>query len=234
MHAVSLDQVVNNRFIFKLNDIYTCKTIGPETSLVYIKDARYAQVFGNHPRYNGYASTDEFESPIFAFTPRGSVTQQIEKVSFLYAQYYGVFFFDTVVEVQAEGNSFEWCGAVWGTGFFNFNSVYRGWYNSFKYMVAVNGGAVMRSVGVDIRQAINSETTSYTLGVAYDFEGGAEFEDQISMFFMKNIIMTNCVGAKVGFLRFVRSGGIQCNQCDLSYKAGFGTFTAISAFRNGP
>lgn len=92
----------------------------------------------------------------------------------------------------------------------------------------------MRSVGVDIRQAINSETTLGTLGVAYDFEGGAEFEAQTSMFFMKNIIMTNCVGPDAGFLRFVRSGGIQCNQCDLSYRASFGRSAAISTFRNGP
>lgn len=75
MHVVSLDQVVNNQFVFKLNNIYSCKTIGPETSLVYIKDVKYAQIFGNHPRYNGFVSTAEFPLPLFDFTPRESVTQ---------------------------------------------------------------------------------------------------------------------------------------------------------------
>ena len=75
-------------------------------------------------------------------------------------------------------------------------------------MIALEGGAVMRTVGKAIRLAITSETTFGTLGVAYDFEGGAEQEEQSSMYFMKSIVMTNCAGPEVGFMRFVRSGGI--------------------------
>ena len=69
MHVVSKDSVVNNRFVFKINDIFTCKEIGPETSLVYIKGVKYAEIFGNHLKFNGYVSHETFTVPLLPFTP---------------------------------------------------------------------------------------------------------------------------------------------------------------------
>ena len=90
----------------------------------------------------------------------------------LFAQEYGVFFFELVEEIQSEGNSFEWCGAVYGTAFYNHNSAFRSRFNTFQNMIAMSGGSVMRQVGVGIRSAISDETILNTIGVAYDFEGG--------------------------------------------------------------
>lgn len=50
--------------------------------------------------------------------------------------------------MQTEGNSFTLSGAVWGAGFYNYNSAYRGKFNTFSKMIAVKGGAVMRSHGI--------------------------------------------------------------------------------------
>ena len=36
------------------------------------------------------------------------------------------------------------------------------------------------------------------------------------MYYFKNLIMTNCAGEDSGYFRLLRSGGIQCNQCNLS------------------
>jgi len=48
--------------------------------------------------------------------------------------------------------------------------------NSYKNMVAINGGAIMRHVGKGIRAAIEQENVVSTLGVAYSLEGGSSYE----------------------------------------------------------
>ena len=74
----------------------------------------------------------------------------------------------------------------------------------------------MSQVGVGIRSAISDETIDHTIGVAYDFEGGRADQAQVSMYYFKRLIMSNCAGEDSGYFRLLRSGGIQCNQCDLS------------------
>lgn len=79
--------------------------------------------------------------------------------------------------MQAEANTFRYCGAVWGTGFFNYNSAYRAKFNTFYKMVAINGGSVMRQVGQGIRSAISNESVISTIGVAYSLEGGSSYDE---------------------------------------------------------
>ena len=188
---------------------------------------------GNQVNYNGYVSTREFVPPSFAFTPKERVSSS-EVINIPYAQQYGVFYFEMVEEVQADGNSFTWCAAIEGTGFYSHNSAYRATFNTFQYMVAVNGGAVMRQVGVGVRSAITDETVDHTLGVAYDLEGGDEADIQASMYYFKKLVMQNCAGEEAGFFRFVRSGGVQCNQCELSMRDIEDREDALIVFRDAP
>ena len=95
-------------------------------------------------------STREFAPPSFAFTPKERVSAS-EQINLLFAQEYGVFYFDLVEEIQTQGNSFMWCGAVYGTAFYNLNSAFRSQFNTYQYMVAMSGGSVMRQVGVVIK-----------------------------------------------------------------------------------
>ena len=44
VHLVSEDQVVMNIFEFRSNTVYSCKAIGPETSLIYLKYATYVEI----------------------------------------------------------------------------------------------------------------------------------------------------------------------------------------------
>ena len=101
-----------------------------------------------------------------------------------------------------------WCGAVHGSAFFNLNSAFRSQFNTYQFMISINGGAVMRQVGVGIRSAISDETVRNTLGVAYDLEGGSADQEQVSMYYFKRLVMSDCAGEDSGFFRLLRSGGI--------------------------
>ena len=76
-----------------------------------------------------------------------------------------------------------------------------------------------------------------TLGVAYDFEGDFvrnHEDEQTSMYYMQSIVMSDCVGEDAGFFRMVKSGGLQCNRCDLSMKPGFNRTVALLIFKDRP
>lgn len=177
-------------------------------------------------------STREFAPPSFAFTPKERVSAS-EQINLLFAQEYGVFYFDLVEEIQTQGNSFMWCGAVYGTAFYNLNSAFRSQFNTYQYMVAMSGGSVMRQVGVGIRSAITDETVQNTLGVAYDLEGGRLDQEQVSMYYFKRLTMFNCAGEDAGYFRLLRSGGIQCNQCALSMDSDYGREKHLTKYLSG-
>ena len=111
-----------------------------------MKDFNFLKIQANNVEWTGYVSTRKFEPPKLSFTPQERVSSS-ETVKMLFAQEYGQFYFDFVNEVQAEANSFKYCGAVWGTAFFNLNSAYRAKLNSYNHMIAVNGGSIMRQFG---------------------------------------------------------------------------------------
>ena len=46
--------------------------------------------------------------------------------------------------------------------------------------------------------------------------------------------MSDCVGEDSGFFRMIKSGGLQCNQCSLSMKEGFGRTEALLIFKDRP
>lgn len=83
-------------------------------------------------------------------------------------------------------------------------------------MQAIEGGSVMRQVGVGIRSAIEDETVRKTIGVAYFLQGSDNYLEQYSMYYFRNLKMADCVGDDSGYMRLLRSGGIQCNQCEMS------------------
>lgn len=91
------------------------------------------------------------------------------------------------------------------------NSAFRSQYNTYKNMISMNGGSIIRQVGVGIRSAISDETIQNAIGVAYDLEGGDADQEQVSMYYFKRLIMSNCAGEDAGYFRLLRSGGMQCN-----------------------
>lgn len=127
-----------------------------------------------------------FPPPKHDFTPQERVSAS-ETVNLLFAQEYGQFYFDLINQVQVTSNSFQWCGAVWGTAFYNYNSAYRAKLNAYSYMVAINGGAIMRQEGQGIRSAIDQDDVVATIGVAYSLEGGSSYDEQVSMYYFKKI-----------------------------------------------
>ena len=88
----------------------TNKAIGPKTSLIYLKELRSAEIRNNLIQYAGHVSMTTFEIPRFSFTPIEHVDSS-EQVREAYAQYFGVFYFETVNEVSTKENGFKWCGA---------------------------------------------------------------------------------------------------------------------------
>lgn len=74
----------------------------------------------------------------------------------------------------------------------------------------------MRQVGLGIRSAIDDETVRKTIGVAYNFQGGDNYNEQFSMYYFRYLKMSDCVGDDSGYMRLLRSGGIQCNRCEMS------------------
>ena len=101
-------------------------------------------------------------------------------------------------------------------------------------MLAINGGSIMRQVGQGIRSAISNESVISTIGVAYSLEGGSSYEEQVSMYFFKSLTMKNCVGEDAGYMKLVRSGGIQCNECDFYMNEKWTREDALVEMWDGP
>ena len=86
-------------------------------------------------------------------------------------QEFGMVYSDHVGLMKTNGNSFKFCGAMKGTGFYNHETPFRGQFNQFENMIAAVGGSVMRSTGVHMHHALSNEVIVDTIGVAYDIRG---------------------------------------------------------------
>ena len=53
------------------------------------------------------------------------------------------------------------------------------------------------------------------------------------MYYFKRLIMKDCVGDDTGYLRMVRSGGMQLNQADISMTENYDRIMAITNFIQG-
>jgi len=82
-----------------LNTFFWNKAIGPETSLVHVKDLKKVTVQSNSVEWSGHVSNAVFAPPTLAFTPQERVTSS-ESLNLRYAQEYGQFYFDFVDEIQ--------------------------------------------------------------------------------------------------------------------------------------
>ena len=92
----------------------------------------------------------------------------------------------------------------------------------------------MRQEGLGIRSAIEQDDVVGTIGVAYSLEGGSSYDEQVSMYYFEKIMLKNCVGEDAGYLKLLRSGAIQCLQCEFYMYERLSRETILLEFINGP
>ena len=88
IYARADDPSIDNELNIKQNNFYWNKAIGPQTSLIYIRDFHLVSVRNNNVQYSGHVSTRTFTPPILNFSPQERATSS-ESVDMLFAQEYG-------------------------------------------------------------------------------------------------------------------------------------------------
>lgn len=88
LYARADDPSIENELNIRSNEFFWNKAIGPETSLMYVRDFHLVNIHSNIVQFSGHVSTRTFAPPTLAFSPQERVSSS-EAVDFMFAQEYG-------------------------------------------------------------------------------------------------------------------------------------------------